>query len=163
MNRLKNVWMMIALFLCLSSCNASASTEGGNDNGLAKQEAPAKGEVIVLNKVEFLEKVFNYEKHPNEWVYEGSKPCIVDFYADWCGPCKQVAPILRDLAILYKKEIIVYKINVDQEKELAAAFGIQSIPTFLFIPKEGRPMMSMGALPREDFVNQIDEYLLKKK
>ena len=163
MNRLKNVWMMIALFLCLISCNASASTEGGNDNEPAKQEAPAKGEVIVLNKAEFLEKVFNYEKHPNEWVYEGSKPCIVDFYADWCGPCKQVAPILRDLAILYKKEIIVYKINVDQEKELAAAFGIQSIPTFLFIPKEGKPMMSMGALPREDFVKQIDEYLLKKE
>ena len=163
MNRLKNVWMMITLFLCLSSCNASASTEGGNDNGPAKQEAPAKGEVIVLNKAEFLEKVFNYEKHPNEWVYEGSKPCIVDFYADWCGPCEQVAAIVRDLAILWRKEISVYKINVDQEKELAAAFGIQSIPTFLFIPKEGKPMMSMGALPREDFVKQIDEYLLKKK
>ena len=162
MNRLKNVWL-IALFLCVVSCNASASTEGGNDAEPAKKEAPAKGEVIVLTKAEFLEKVFNYEKHPNEWVYEGSKPCIVDFYADWCGPCKQVAPILRDLAILYKKDIIVYKINVDQEKELAAAFGIQSIPTFLFTPKEGKPMMSMGALPREDFVKQIDEYLLKKK
>ena len=162
MNRLKNVWL-IALFLCVVSCNASASTEGGNDAEPAKKEAPAKGEVIVLTKAEFLEKVFNYEKHPNEWVYEGSKPCIVDFYADWCGPCKQVAPILRDLAILYKKDIIVYKINVDQEKELAAAFGIQSIPTFLFIPKEGKPMMSMGALPREDFAKQIDEYLLKKK
>ena len=108
MNRLKNVWL-IALFLCVVSCNASASTEGGNDAEPAKKEAPAKGEVIVLTKAEFLEKVFNYEKHPNEWVYEGSKPCIVDFYADWCGPCKQVAPILRDLAILYKKDIIVYR------------------------------------------------------
>ena len=162
MNRLKHVWL-IALFLCLVSCNASASTEGGDDNGKAKQEVPAKGEVIVLTKADFLEKVFNYEQHPNEWVYEGSRPCIVDFYADWCGPCKQVAPILRDLAILYKKDIIVYKVNVDQEKELAAAFGIQSIPTFLFIPQEGKPMMSMGALPREEFVKQIDGYLLKKK
>lgn len=162
MNRLKHVWL-IALFLCLVSCNAAASTEGGADNGKAKQEVPAKGEVIVLTKADFLEKVFNYEQHPNEWVYEGSRPCIVDFYADWCGPCKQVAPILRDLAILYKKDIIVYKVNVDQEKELAAAFGIQSIPTFLFIPQEGKPMMSMGALPREEFVKQIDGYLLKKK
>ena len=81
MNRLKNVWL-IALFLCVVSCNASASTEGGNDAEPAKKEAPAKGEVIVLTKAEFLEKVFNYEKHPNAWVYEGSKPCIVDFYAD---------------------------------------------------------------------------------
>ena len=108
--------------------------------------------VIKINKENFASEVLN-----------SNKPVLLDFYADWCGPCKQVAPILRDLAILYKKEIIVYKINVDQEKELAAAFGIQSIPTFLFIPKEGKPMMSMGALPREDFVKQIDEYLLKKK
>ena len=103
------------------------------------------------------------EDNFDEVVMKSEKPVLLDFYADWCGPCKQVAPILRDLAILYKKDIIVYKINVDQEKELAAAFGIQSIPTFLFIPKEGKPMMSMGALPREDFVKQIDEYLLKKK
>ena len=82
---------------------------------------------------------------------------------DPCGPCKQVAPILRDLAILYKNDIVVYKVNVDKEKELAAAFGIQSIPTFLFIPKEGQPQISMGALPREEFVKQIDTFLLKKK
>ena len=116
-----------------------------------------------MNKAEFLLKVFNYEKNATKWVYEGDKPCIIDFYADWCGPCKQVAPILRDLAILYKNDIVVYKVNVDKEKELAAAFGIQSIPTFLFIPKEGQPQISMGALPREEFVKQIDTFLLKKK
>ena len=76
-----------------------------------------------MNKAEFLQKVFNYEKNATKWVYEGDKPCIIDFYADWCGPCKQVAPILRDLAILYKNDIVVYKVNVDKEKELAAAFG----------------------------------------
>ena len=100
------------------------------------------------------------ENFENE-VLHSEKPVLLDFYADWCGPCKQVAPILRDLAILYKKEIVVYKINVDQEQELAAAFGVQSIPTFLFIPKAGKPKMSMGAMPREAFVQQIDEFLLK--
>jgi thioredoxin len=122
----------------------------------------AKGEVIVLDKATFLTKVYNFEKNQNEWVYEGDKPCVIDFYADWCGPCKKVAPILRDLAILYKNDIVVYKINVDNEKELAAAFDVQSIPTILFVPVKGKPQMAMGALPREEFVKQIDSYLLGK-
>jgi len=122
----------------------------------------ATGEVVVLNKADFLTKVFNYEKNTEEWIYEGDKPCIVDFYADWCGPCKKIAPILKDLAILYKNDIVVYKVDVDNEKELAAAFGIQSIPTLLFIPKEGTPQIAQGALPKEEFVKQIDSYLLKK-
>ena len=152
---------LMALAALLMSCSATASTDAKNGVAQTAQAAPSKGEVVVLTKADFLAKVYNYEKNPDQWVYEGDKPCIIDFYADWCGPCKQVAPILRDLAILYKKEIVVYKINVDQEQELAAAFGIQSIPTFLFIPKEGKPKMSMGALPREAFVQQIDEFLLK--
>lgn len=152
---------LMALAALLMSCSATASTDAKSGEAQTAQAAPSKGEVVVLTKADFLAKVYNYEKNPDQWVYEGDKPCIIDFYADWCGPCKQVAPILRDLAILYKKEIVVYKINVDQEQELAAAFGIQSIPTFLFIPKEGKPKMSMGALPRETFVQQIDEFLLK--
>ena len=152
---------LMALAALLMSCSATASTDAKNGEAQTAQAAPSKGEVVVLTRADFLAKVYNYEKNPDQWVYEGDKPCIIDFYADWCGPCKQVAPILRDLAILYKKEIVVYKINVDQEQELAAAFGIQSIPTFLFIPKEGKPKMSMGALPREAFVQQIDEFLLK--
>jgi len=96
----------------------SAKSDKSSEAGTA-----SKGEVVTLNKAEFLQKVFNYEKNATKWVYEGDKPCIIDFYADWCGPCKQVAPILRDLAILYKNDIVVYKVNVDKEKELAAAFG----------------------------------------
>lgn len=152
---------LMALAALLMSCSATASTDAKSGEAQTAQAAPSNGEVVVLTKADFLAKVYNYEKNPDQWVYEGDKPCIIDFYADWCGPCKQVAPILRDLAILYKKDIVVYKINVDQEQELAAAFGIQSIPTFLFIPKEGKPKMSMGALPREAFVQQIDEFLLK--
>lgn len=147
---------MVSLVLLFMSCSMSAKSDNN-------ESAPAaKGEVIVLDKADFLTKVFNYEKNANEWVYEGDKPCIIDFYADWCGPCKKVAPVLRDLAILYKNDIVIYKVDVDKEKELAAAFGIQSIPTLLFIPTEGTPQMAQGALPREEFVKQIDSYLLKK-
>jgi thioredoxin len=135
----------------------SAKTEK-NEN----KEA-AKGEVIVLDKANFITKVFDYENNHDEWVYEGSKPCIVDFYADWCGPCKKISPLLRDMAILYKNDIIVYKVNVDKEGELASAFGIESIPTLLFIPKDGIPQVSQGVLPREELVKQIDRYLLGKK
>lgn len=156
MRKLKDL-LMISVVLLLVSCSMSAKSDG-NDKG-----NEAKGEVVTLNKAEFLTKVFDYEKNKDKWAYLGDKPCIIDFYADWCGPCKKVAPILKDLAILYKNDIVIYKVNVDQEKELAAAFGIQSIPTFLFIPKNGQPQMAQGALPREEFVKQIDNFLLKNK
>ena len=149
--------LFISFALLLVSCTLTAKPEQGESNKTA-----AKGEVIVLDKATFLTKVYNFEKNQNEWVYEGDKPCVIDFYADWCGPCKKVAPILRDLAILYKNDIVVYKINVDNEKELAAAFDVQSIPTILFVPVKGKPQMAMGALPREEFVKQIDSYLLGK-
>lgn len=149
--------MALMAFL-LVSCSMSAKTEGDNK---VDETTVAKGEVIVLNKADFLTKVFDYEKN-SQWAYAGDKPCIIDFYADWCGPCRQVAPILKDLAVLYKNDIVIYKVNVDQEQELAAAFGIRSIPTILFIPKTGQPQLSMGALPREEFVKQIDHFLLGK-
>ena len=121
----------------------------------------ASDAVIVLNKADFLEKVYNYEKNPEEWIYEGHLPCIIDFYADWCGPCKKVAPILNEFANKYKGQLIIYKINVDKEKELARAFGVSSIPTFFFIPRKGIPQSAMGALPRDSFESVIEEFLLK--
>jgi thioredoxin len=132
-----------------------------NESGKVSEQK--KGEVIILNKADFLSKVFNYEKNPTQWTYEGDKPCIIDFYADWCGPCKRVAPVLVELAEQYKDDLIIYKINVDNEKELAMAFGIQSIPTLLFIPKTGTPQVSQGVLSKEQFVEQIENFLLKKK
>lgn len=150
--------MMVAVALILVSCSMSAKTEKNET-----ENATAQGEIVTLNKADFLSKVYNFEKNQTQWVYEGDKPCIVDFYADWCGPCKQVAPILKELAAKYKDEIVIYKVNVDNEKELASAFGIQSIPTFLFIPKNGKPQLAQGALPKEAFVKQIDTFLLGKK
>lgn len=123
----------------------------------------ASGEVILLNKTDFLKKVYDFEKNQDVWIYEGDKPCIVDFYADWCGPCRQTAPILKQLAMEYKDQIVVYKVNVDTEKELAMAFGIQSIPTFLFVPLNGDPQLALGAFPKETFEKQIKAFLLSKE
>jgi thioredoxin len=111
-----------------------------------------------LTKETFLNKVFDYEKN-KEWKFEGRKPCIIDFYADWCGPCKMVAPILEELATEFEGEMDVYKVNTEEEQELAGAFGIRSIPSFLFVPVNGQPQMAMGALPKETFVKAFKEVL----
>ena len=116
--------------------------------------------VVHLTTQEFKEKVFDYEKS-NEWKYEGELPAIVDFYADWCQPCKMVAPVLEELAGEFAGKLVVYKVNTEDEQELASVFGIQSIPTILFIPKEGQPQAAMGALPKQTFEKVINDVLLK--
>ncbi len=111
-----------------------------------------------LTKETFLSKVFNYEKN-KEWKFEGEKPCIIDFYADWCAPCKTVEPILEELASDFEGKLDFYKINTEEQQELAAAFGIRSIPSFLFVPAEGQPQMAMGALPKETFIKAFKDVL----
>ncbi|HEU5051856.1 MAG TPA: thioredoxin [Hanamia sp.] len=113
---------------------------------------------IQLTTKEFKEKIFNYETE-KDWKYEGL-PAIVDFYADWCGPCKMVAPILEELSNEYEGKLVIYKVNTDKEQELSAVFGIQSIPTLLFIGADGEPMMQPGALPKHILKKVIDEQLL---
>ncbi len=115
-----------------------------------------------LTKQTFQEKVFNYEVN-KEWKFEGDLPCIIDFYADWCQPCKMVAPVLEELAEEYKGKINIYKVNTEAEQELAAAFGIQSIPSILFVPMGEQPQMAQGALPKESFKQVIEDVLLKAK
>jgi thioredoxin 1 len=111
-----------------------------------------------LTKETFLSKVFNYEVN-REWKFEGDKPCIIDFYADWCGPCKMVAPILEELATEYGDKLNIYKVDTEQEIELASAFGIRSIPSLLFVPKAGQPQMAMGALPKETLEKAFKDVL----
>jgi thioredoxin 1 len=115
-----------------------------------------------LTKETFLSKVFNYEVN-KEWKFEGEKPCVIDFYADWCGPCKTVAPVLEELAKDFDGKINVYKVNTEEEQDLASAFGIRSIPSFLFVPSEGQPQMAMGALPKETFVKAFKDVLHVEK
>ena len=116
-----------------------------------------------LTKQEFLSKVANYEASPDKWVYEGDKPCIVDFFATWCGPCKMIAPILEELADEYAGKIDIYKVDTEKEEELAASFGIRSIPSLLFCPMGEQPQMAGGAMSKADFKKAIEEVLLKKE
>lgn len=113
----------------------------------------------ILTTEGFKKEVLDYTTQ-TEWNYQGTLPAIIDFYADWCGPCKMVAPVLEELAKEYQGKLIIYKVDTEKEQELAAAFGIRSIPTFLFIPKEGKPMMQPGALSKSMFKKVIDEQLL---
>lgn len=116
--------------------------------------------VVHLSTQEFKDKVFNYEVN-KEWKYQGTLPAIIDFYADWCGPCRSIAPIMEELARDYAGKIIVYKVNTENEQELASAFGISSIPTLVFIPMEGQPQSSVGALPKQTLNQAIKDVLLK--
>ena len=115
-----------------------------------------------MTAADFKTKVFNYETG-EAWQYAGELPAIIDFYADWCGPCKAIAPVLEELSTKYKDQLVIYKIDTDKETELSSMFGIQSIPTLLFIPKEGNPMMQKGALPKNVLENIIEERLLQNK
>jgi len=111
-----------------------------------------------LTKETFQTKVFDFEKN-KEWKFEGTRPCVIDFYADWCGPCKMVAPVLEELAKDFDGKMDVFKVNTEQEQELASVFGIRSIPSFLFVPLEGQPQMAMGALPKDTFVKAFKDVL----
>ena len=129
---------------------------------LSAQTQKEESSVIQMNKQMFLDKVFDYTTGATEWKYLGNKPCVIDFYATWCGPCRMVAPILKDLAKEYGEEIVIYKVDTDKEKELSMAMGIQSLPTIVFIPQSGQPQVIVGAADKATFKRAIDEVLLKK-
>ena len=117
--------------------------------------------VTPLTYKEFLQKVWDFEKNPSTFVYKGDLPAVIDFYADWCGPCRRVSPIMEKLAKEYSGKLLIYKVNVEQEGELASAFQVQSIPMVLFIPVKGQPSMQVGAMAEEDYRAIIEEDLLK--
>jgi len=137
------IFAFASLLLVLASCNTNQT----------------ESKVVNLNTEEFKTKVFNYQVNKT-WIYEGDKPAIVDFYATWCGPCKQMAPILDEVAAEYAGKIVVYKVDTDAEVEVSQSFGISSIPTFLLIPVKGMPRIFQGAVPKEELVKAINEVLL---
>ena len=128
------------------------------DEETAAKEKPTT-KVVHITKADFLKKVYDFEKNPDEWKYLGSQPAIVDFYADWCGPCRQLSPVLDELAKEYSGKLTIYKVNVDNERGLATFFGIRSIPTLLFIPMKGKPQRSLGALSKTDLKGIIKDVL----
>ncbi len=141
-NKMKKITLIICSLLLISTTSLWAED----------------AEVKDLSQEEFLEKIFDYRTE-KEWSYKGDTPVLIDFYATWCMPCKQVAPVLEELQKEYGKELQIYKVNVDKEKELAAVFGVRAMPSFLFIPKQGLPTMAKGAMPKENFIAAFKEYL----
>jgi thioredoxin len=144
--------------------NSVAQVQTVADNSALSQNSE-EGGTILLSKNVFLQRVWDYENTPEEWTYKGDKPALIDFYADWCGPCKIASPILEEISHEYAGDIYVYKIDTEKEKELAAVFGIRGIPAFLYIPVGGQPVMMSGiARTKEDtkkmFKDNIDKYLL---
>ena len=167
----KLFYVVFSMLFLISACgnNRSQEAKTADDNNTVvemTQEINSNNKnnmakAINLTRAEFLEKVANFEKNPEKWEYLGDKPCIIDFYADWCGPCKMVAPILDELAIEYADDIYIYKVDTEVEQQLAAEFGIRSIPSMLFVPMTDQPQMAQGALPKDALKQAINEVLLK--
>jgi thioredoxin 1 len=141
--------------LVFSSCNSV----GGNKNeGIATETN--EGVVNRLDTQMFKKLVWDFQKSPETWTFKGDLPCIIDFYADWCRPCKMVAPIMDELAIQYKGKVNFYKVNTDQEPDLSRQFNIRSIPALLYVPKNGKPQMTVGLSSKESYIQQINTILL---
>jgi len=148
----------LILFLASLSMNACSSAPG-RDNGPNENN---DGQVISLTTESFQKLVWDYKKNPDSWVFNGDQPCIIDFYADWCRPCKMVAPIMDELSKEFKGKVRIYKVNTDQQRELAGLFRVNSIPAVMFIPKSGKPQMSVGAMQKPAYLEMIQNILQVK-
>lgn len=155
----RTIVMAIAGLMSLTA----AAWAGETENKDRKNKNTKEMKTIQITKEDFVKKVADYEATGGKWKYLGDKPAIVDFYADWCGPCRMLAPVLEELAAEYEGEIYVYKVDTQSEEELASVFGIRSIPSILFIPMEGQPQMSQGAMPKDALAEVINDVLLKDK
>ena len=164
-------YFLVMITFMFISCTGTSGNKDGNTPGAivatatdggGEKAGSTKGKPELLTAQTFKLKVMDYEKNPQQWIFEGDKPAIVDFYADWCRPCRMIAPILEELGAEYEGKINIYKVDTEAQRELAAAFGIQSLPTVLFIPMEGNPSMQKGALPKESYKKIIDDFLLKQ-
>lgn len=134
----------------------AASADPASGGSGASQES---GKVTALTEAQYKSTVEDFSTE--EWKYLGEQPAIVDFYADWCGPCRQMGPVLEEIAKEYAGQIVVYKVNIDNARTLASSYGIRSIPAFLLIPAEGEPQMAVGSMPKAEFKKRIEEALLK--
>jgi len=166
----KLVFVLAVAVISLQSCNSSKAKNNGDENGkmpaeTVSQKSGEEGGSVKLTKEKFLKEVWDYESSPKEWKFKGEKPALIDFYADWCGPCKIASPILEEISKEYAGKITIYKVDTQVERELSGVFGISGIPAFLYIPKNGKPTMTSGiARSKEDtkkmFKENIEKLLL---
>ena len=157
-------YIMLAMTTVLSACSSNKkNVEKQVEQVAEEQSQPDSGKnagaVDYLSTAEFRNKIMDYVEHPDEWVYKGTRPAVIDFYTTWCGPCKMMAPIVEEMAKTYAGKVDFYKVDIDKEQELAQTFGIQSIPTFLFIPVKGKPSAQMGAMQKADFEEMVKTVL----
>jgi thioredoxin len=138
------------------------TTQTTSDLPNEKKNIDNNGKVVSISKEDFINQIWDYQKNPNSFVFKGQKPAIIDFYADWCRPCKMVAPIMDELAKEYNGKINIYKVDTDDERELAQVFRIQGIPSMLFVPVEGMPQMTTGAFAKDQYVEYINEIIYAK-
>jgi thioredoxin 1 len=150
----------LLLTLVIISLGISDCTAGNPEN--KTNTSSNDNEVVVLTTETFKKLIFNYDVN-KAWKYEGTLPAIIDFYADWCPPCRQLSPLVEEIAKEYHGRIVVYKVNTDKEKGLTQSLGITNLPTLLYIPANGKPQITLGAIPKETLVKTIDEILLTNK
>ncbi len=164
-----SIVFLLALGFVITSCNQTAEAdvkvkvEEKAPEQVVEKADPNDVKPVQMTSQGFKDEIWDYQNNPEAWVFKSELPVVVDFYADWCKPCKMVAPIMDDLADYYKGRVNFYKVNTDQNKELSSVFQIRSIPSILFAPKEGQPSMQAGAMAKEDYIKIIDEYVLKIK
>jgi thioredoxin len=151
--------LIIIIPLAFNECKADNTDDPGTKS--AKTSGTTTGTVVQLTDSDFKKMIFNYELN-KEWKYEGNKPAIIDFYADWCAPCRQLSPLVEEIAKEYSGKIDIFKVDTEKERNLAQKLGITGLPTLLFIPATGKPQVVMGALPKVSLVNAINEILLIK-
>lgn len=142
------------------ACSQEKQSAASQPSGETAAAAVSDYKPVEMNTQMFIDRVVDF-KHAKEWDYKGDKPAVIDFYATWCGPCKKLSPILDELSSEYAGNVLFYKVDVDREQELAGAFGIQSIPMVLLIPKEGKPYVVQGLRPKAELKEAIDSVLLK--
>ena len=157
---MKKIFILGLTAIMLASCGGSKKEKNANNT---QQETTVEDNTYVksLDYKTFVKKVWDIERYPDSFAYQGKLPCIIDFYADWCGPCKKVAPIMEEMAQKYEDEIIIYKVNVDKEQKLPTIFKVRNIPTVFFFPTDEQPLSQVGALSKEEYENLINKHLIK--